>query len=79
MAKKQEETIKVLSIIGSIVCYGLSSFILGGLDQRADFTGTLIEVKDQPSIIVYEKRRGEDGMIVASKSGKSTISLGVLG
>jgi hypothetical protein len=70
MTKKQESFIKKISLIGSILCYGVSSYILGGFDQKKDLFKPLILKKDSGSFIVYKKDRGEGGSIVASKSGK---------
>ena len=70
MTKKQENNIKRIGIIGSIICYGLSSYLLGGFDQRKDVIESVVIVKDSQEIIVYEKGGGEGGLIVASKSGK---------
>jgi len=70
MIKKQEEHIKRMGIIGSIICYGMSSYLLGGFGQEGELFEPVIITKDPQEIIVYKKSGGDGGPIVASKSGK---------
>ncbi len=70
MTKKQEENIKKMSFLGSIICYGLSSYLLGGFGGSEEDTDIQILTKNTQDIIQYSSKKVETGSIIASKTGK---------
>lgn len=71
MTKKQEERLRVICLIGSILFYGMSSFLLGESIIEKEKNQTVIQIKALTDQIVYKNPQEENrGFLVASKSGK---------